>query len=250
LSNRKKWLIQCKHKAHSNNAVGISDLDDIVDSCVQQDANGYLLVCSTYPSSSVIDRLEKIKNNRSHGIDTAYWDAVILEKFLTTQYTWNVAHRFFPISSMPAKIKTTATNDPSYWIMNYKDYYFHLSNRVGSNYELNFESIISRVKDIEKIKIPDNQYLRLRAVHYDDKNGCYTYYIDYLYKAKSEEMLSIPWIKNILGDEYVLDDNQTYLFDIIGYQVSIYSDHFDKDHADYYLPFIDNFRHGTTIDKY
>jgi hypothetical protein len=248
----KKWLIQCKHKAHSGSAVGIDDLDNIVDSCKQHDVNGYLLVCSTYPSSAVVERLEQIKYNKSVSLDTSYWDSVILEKYLTTQYTWNIAHRFLPVSSKSEDIKITATDDPSYWIMNYKDYYFHLSNRVGSYYEMHFESIKARIKELESIKIFENQFLRLRAVHFDDKNGNYTYYIDYLYQSTDDEKNIIPInsMKSYMGDEYSLEDGQVYHFDIIGYSISVYSDHFDKDHAEYYLPYIQNFRSGTERDKY
>ena len=63
--DEKRWLIQCKHNAHSGKAVGISDLDEIVDSCQQHNCKGYLLVCSTYPSSAVVNRLQSITDNQT-----------------------------------------------------------------------------------------------------------------------------------------------------------------------------------------
>ena len=62
LSDDKIWLIQCKHKAHSEKSVGIDDLDEIVDSCTQHNAKRYLLVTSTVPSSATVNRLEGITN--------------------------------------------------------------------------------------------------------------------------------------------------------------------------------------------
>src|SRR5689334_4658107 len=53
ISDEKRWLIQCKHNAVSGKSVGVKDLDNIVDSCAQHGCSGYILACSTYPSSGV-----------------------------------------------------------------------------------------------------------------------------------------------------------------------------------------------------
>jgi HJR/Mrr/RecB family endonuclease len=79
-NSSKRWLIQCKHNAHSGKSVGIGDLDNIVDSCTEHNATGYLLVCSTYPSSGVVKRLEGIQNSGT--ITTAFWDCKVLEREL------------------------------------------------------------------------------------------------------------------------------------------------------------------------
>lgn len=47
-SQERIWLVQCKHKAHGGGSVGVGDLDDILSSCAQQGATGYLLACSTF----------------------------------------------------------------------------------------------------------------------------------------------------------------------------------------------------------
>jgi hypothetical protein len=82
LADRKTWLIQCKYK--SKGAVGKDDIDNIADSCAEHDAQGYLLVCSTFPSSTIITRLEKITNNQSNNLHATYWDAVKIEQILST----------------------------------------------------------------------------------------------------------------------------------------------------------------------
>ncbi|WP_346883643.1 restriction endonuclease [uncultured Algibacter sp.] len=81
INDTKKWLIQCKHNAHSGKAVGIKDLDDITDSCSHHDVQGYLLVCGTYPSSKVVERLEGITNNQKNNIEAIYWILLKLNKF-------------------------------------------------------------------------------------------------------------------------------------------------------------------------
>lgn len=68
----KNWLVQCKHKAHSGSSVGIDELDDVVASCAQHGSSGYLLACSTQPSSSVVNRLEGISNNPQFQISATF----------------------------------------------------------------------------------------------------------------------------------------------------------------------------------
>lgn len=242
----KTWLIQCKHNAHAEKSVGISTLDDIIDSCTQHEADGYLLVCSTFPSSKVIERLESIKNNPKNVIDTAYWDGVTIERLLNTQNSWNIAQKFFPISANKLNISVNQTENPNYWIVNFNGYKFHLSNRIGSNCDYHFYSIKKRLSEIESIQLPRDQYIRLRAIYYDDKNGNYTWYLDYMYARDSKSILNIENIKAYLGNECVWEDGQVYNFDIISYQFFPFSDHFDIDHYDYYKPYISTFQQGNT----
>src|SRR5262245_2466892 len=42
----RRWLVQCKHFAHSGKCVGRADVGPILDDCRQVDATGYLVVCS------------------------------------------------------------------------------------------------------------------------------------------------------------------------------------------------------------
>lgn len=129
--SQKKWLIQCKHNANGGGSVGIKDLDDIVDSCLQHDATGFMLACSTQPSSAVVARLESINNNPKNDITAIYWDYVFIEQALSSPALWRVAQRFFPISSEASSWKVYATENPNHWVVNFKGYYFHLANRIA-----------------------------------------------------------------------------------------------------------------------
>ena len=55
-----KFLVQCKNKAKSNISIYEADLGDIRSSCKIHDTNGYFLITSTIPSTSVEENLEAI----------------------------------------------------------------------------------------------------------------------------------------------------------------------------------------------
>lgn len=250
LNDTKKWLIQCKHNSHSEKSVGIKDLDDIVDSCSHHDAHGYLLVCSTYPSSKVVERLEGITNNQKNNLEATYWDSVKIEQILSTPKLWKIAQSFFPISSKNSTWEIYATTNPNQWIANFRGYHFHLSNRVGSRGDYHFNSINDRIDEIENIDLPKDHFLRIRAVYFDDKNGCYSWFLDYMYPHDSKPKYFKKNIENHLGDGSALDDGQLYSFDVISRPYLPYSDHYDKDHYDYYEPFLQSYHTGLKRDEF
>lgn len=124
------WLIQCKHKAHSGDSVSVNDLDDIVTSCSQHNAAGYVLACSTQPSSAVVNRLEGISKNPSSPLSAVCWDGVMLERLLSQPRQWAIAQRFMPKSCGAWQV--FATEAPNDFIAHYAGYVFHLTNRIGS----------------------------------------------------------------------------------------------------------------------
>lgn len=248
-ADEKKWLIQCKHNANSEKAVGVKDLDNILDSCEQHGADGYILVCSTYPSSSVVKRLEAITNNPKNNITAIYWDSVKIEQMLTTPQLWRVAQRFMPVSSESTTWKVYATENPNHWVVNYLGYYFHLTNRIGSNHEHHFDSINKRIEEIKNVDLPKKHFIRIRSVYYDDKNGCYVWYIDYMYPHNHSPKYSSAQLKGLLGDGYALDDGQLYRFEVLLRTYSEWSDHYDPDHYDYYTPYMRSYLTGTERNR-
>lgn len=238
----KTWLVQCKHFAHSGKSVGIKDLDDIVTSCAQHNAQAYLLVCSTHPSSAVVERLEQVSKNT--GLLTDVWDSVQLERLVATPKLWNIAQRFMPISSNSKGWSVYATEKPNHWVANYDGFYFHLYNRIGSRHLSRFNSVEDVVYRMKSIKLDKNHFLRLRSVYYDDKCGSYTYYIDYMYPSKSQLCISSSEIKHLLGDETIFDDGQFYFFDVYLIPYIEDSDHYDEDHYDYYERHIMSYASG------
>ncbi len=244
----KVWLVQCKHKANSDKSVTPADLDDIVDSCTQHGASGYVLVCSTQPSAALVKRLESISKNAKFNILATYWDSVHIERLLTTPRSWPIAQRFFPKSANSSGWQIYATPEPNRWIANYRGYYFHLTNRIGSTRDHHLASIEARIAEIEAIKMPNEDFLRPRAIFYDDKHGAYTWYIDYMRpRDKAETGTTAPSISELLqrlGDGYSWTDGQMYTFDINQREYIAWSDHYDMDHYDYYRPYVDAFVRG------
>jgi len=232
--DERKWLIQCKHNANSGKSVGIAELDDISDSCAHHGCQGYLLVCSTHPSSAVVNRLEGISNNPQNTLIATYWDSVKIEQLLYTPRNWALAQRFFPISATVDDWQIYATEFPNQWVVTYKGYYFHLKNRIGSRHSYHLESIKQRISDIEGINLPEKHFLRPRSVYYDDKNGGYDWYVDYMYPNTDRAITGSAQIADALGDGYVLEDGQCYSFHIALRSYFEHSDHYDPDHYDYY----------------
>jgi hypothetical protein len=51
-----RWLVSCKHFAHSGKSVGVGDESDISDRINQHKCDGFLGVYSTLPSTSLEER--------------------------------------------------------------------------------------------------------------------------------------------------------------------------------------------------
>jgi len=232
--DERSWLIQCKHNANSGKSVGIAELDDISDSCAHHKCQGYLLVCSTQPSSAVVNRLEGISSNPRNSLVASYWDSVKLEQLLYTPRNWALAQRFFPVSAAAEDWQIYATEMPNQWVVIYKGYYFHLRNRIGSNGDYHLDSVKNRISDMEAIGLPAKHFLRPRSVYYDDKNGGYEWYIDYMYPNTDRAVTGSAQIANALGDGYALEDGQCYTFHIRLRSYFENSDHYDPDHYGYY----------------
>ncbi len=244
-NDKKRWLIQCKHNAQSEKSVGVADLDNVVDSCSQHEAVGFVLACSTQPSSAVVNRLESITDNPKNGVTAIFWDYVFIEQVLSTPLLWRIAQRFFPVSAEATTWKVYATEKPNHWVVSYRGYYFHLANRIGSHHEHHFESIVKRIESIEALEYPEKHFMRVRSVYFDDKNGNYTWYLDYMFPNGEAPKFSSAQLKHYLGDGYALDDGQCYSFDVKLREYLQHSDHYDPDHYDYYTPYMHSYLHGS-----
>lgn len=247
LPTTRTWLIQCKHKAHGGDSVGVNDLDDIVSSCVQHGATGYLLACTTQPSSAVVNRLEGITNNHATQIAAMYWDGVTIRRLLSQPRQWAIAQRFMPQSCGEWQIY--ATEAPNDFVAHYRGYVFHLSNRIGSSITHHLVSIEMRIAELEAIELPKGHFIRPRSVWYNDKSGEYVWYIDYMRPHEEIRAISKAFLLDHLKDGWALEDGQLYCWDINFVKYHPYSDHFDIDHYDYYSRYLPNFLGGTPRER-
>lgn len=255
---KRTWLINCKHYAGSGKSVSVKELNNITDACKSIGATGFLLICSTQPTSSLINRFKEL--SEQNDIIFNYWDAIELERRLFLLESFSLIHRFFPQSSQHIGWKIYNTYSPSFWAAKYKDYFVYMGCRCSHVFP-ELTDIEQIFKIIEKIELPKNDifkehFVRPRAIFFDDKHGQFTVFIDYM--ISNEEISKLPSIK--IKIRRFLDEN-TYLYfrdgsfsNCINWQISFiecdqYDDKFNVDNINYYEPFIRNFQYGVQRDS-
>ncbi len=92
-----RWLVSCKHKAHSGNSVTLHDETDILDRVTTNQCQGFIGFYSTLPSSSLTRKLEGLK--AQSGIEFQLFDRERIESDLLTRTDGcKLAKRYFRIS--------------------------------------------------------------------------------------------------------------------------------------------------------
>ena len=90
-----KWLVSCKHKAHSGAAVNPTDEADIIDRLNTHGCEGFLGFYSTVPSSGLAAKL----NAPGRRFEIQTYDAERIETLLLASPEGRqLAERFFPVS--------------------------------------------------------------------------------------------------------------------------------------------------------
>lgn len=250
---QRKWLVSCKHHAHSGKSVGVDDASNIVDACNAVGATGYLLACSTQPTSALVKRFEEIEAKGF--LVLRYWDGVEIEKRISTPQAFALNQLFFPESSKGRLWQMYATKTPSFWAANYKDYFIYLSSRAAHTFPAlkDVEEIVRKLEsiDLPKGKSWEGHFIRPRAVYFDNKHEQFTVFADYLFpNGKQAEALSPEALNEVLKDGqglYSDGGGMWYLtyWDIRYVACNQMSDHFHLDHKSYYKPYMDQYRVGT-----
>jgi hypothetical protein len=245
----RRWLVQCKHNAHSGKSVGRDDVGNIVDDCMQVGAEGYLLACTTQPSSALVTKLQELEGNKALKLVTKVWDCVDIEKMIFQPQFFALGSLFFRESfrAIPWMVYNSGT--PNKWTGNYKDYFIHLSSRVaGTHPQLKAcEDIIAKLEQIGPLG--ENEYVRPRGIYFDDKHEQFYVFADYLIPRDKSPTLKPSNFDKILQDYHGLysDDSSMWYITIWDIRLRIiipYSDHFDVDHYDYYNSEKGNFTGG------
>lgn len=92
-----KWLVSCKHKAHSGSSVLDGDEHDIMDRVRSHGAVGFIGFYSTVPSSGLSGKLERLKQNER--LQYKIIDPSDIESLLlVTPEGRELAKRYFPVS--------------------------------------------------------------------------------------------------------------------------------------------------------
>ena len=90
-----KWLVSCKHYAHSGNSVGRTDEEDILDRLAEHECKGFIGIYSTIPSSGLEQKLQRLQNTKGL-IFRIYSSEEIERLLLDTAEGFRLAKRFFP----------------------------------------------------------------------------------------------------------------------------------------------------------
>ena len=243
-----KWLVQCKHFAHSGDSVGRNHVGSFDSDCRQISADGYLLAVSTQPSSGLVTKLKELADQSQTPLRIKVWDSVDIEKFLAEPRLFSLGHLFFPKSFASTPWKLYNSGSPNHWTAHYKSYFLVLSNRISGNHpSLKVcEDIIAR---LETLPAGTEEQVRPRAVFYDDKHDSFEVFADYLVPHGKEPAQKPSDFERILRDGEGLHSKGDVSWfpthwDVRLRKVSLFSDHFDKDHYDYYDPYLSNYRLG------
>lgn len=92
----RKYLIQCKHNAHSNKTVMPGDISDFSLMPKRHDTEGWLLVTSTRVSENVVQNIDAANKVGRACFD--YWDGKEIEKRVLFEDCREVLKRYFPNS--------------------------------------------------------------------------------------------------------------------------------------------------------
>lgn len=249
----RKWLVSCKHSANSGKSVGKSETGNITDDCRAIGAEGYLLVCSTQPTSNLITRLAEI--SASQKIITLFWDSIEIEKRLLKPNTFGLIHTFFPKSAESYQWRIYNASAPSFWAANYRQYFFYMSCRLSNSYpDLRAsEAIVSILEAVPVFKGSryrwDAHYLKLRAVYYDDKFSTHLVFADYLYpkdcpkrKIINPKQLQAQLQKAFSESKFAYMNEPDW--DIRYIPESFESDNYEPNHRNYYIPYLKEFQSG------
>lgn len=133
-------MVQCKHNAHSGNSVGADEIVDIRGVCDANNATGYVLVCTTQPSSALISKFDSIESNT--GISVTFWDGRKIEHELMKPQNWDIAEQYFPQSVKASEWRINALS-PRFWHAMYQGNIIYLAARLSSNPDM-------LLSDIEK----------------------------------------------------------------------------------------------------
>jgi hypothetical protein len=94
-SGQHRWLVSCKHFAHSNKSVPIGDEPDILGRVRRFKADGFIGFYSTIPSAELNRTLESYKSE----INVIVYDSALIERnLLNNPDLKEVFERFFPHS--------------------------------------------------------------------------------------------------------------------------------------------------------
>ncbi|HXK40346.1 MAG TPA: hypothetical protein VJ837_05965, partial [Candidatus Paceibacterota bacterium] len=218
-------------------------------------AQGYLLACSTQPSSSLVTKLKELAEQSENSLVTAVWDGVDLEKRLAEPRCFALGHLFFPKSLLETPWKLYNSAGPNKWTAHYRTYFLYLSSRISGRHPdlRECEFIVSLLEAVKPTG--PHEAIRPRAIYFDDKHQNFVVFADYLVPDDQKPTLSPKDLDVVLNDGDGLHNENGWMSYITRWDIQVrrtkpYSDHFDLDHYDFYNRFRGNFEAGVLRGDY
>ncbi|MGH2880887.1 MAG: restriction endonuclease [Solirubrobacteraceae bacterium] len=192
----RKWLVSCKHNAVSGKAVSYDDIGDVPGRLTQHGCHGFLLVCTTHPSSGLVDAFQGWKDNTSYLFHC--WDEPTLRLLLRRPEATQVRTTYFPNIASAAvtstgrdslgaptstpdfsELRSTATAQQR---LSYIEgpgiaFYFETRGREGSDDGLSHGDAFALAWEHLLAELPHLQWA-IRGVFYDDKHSSYSWRVD------------------------------------------------------------------------
>lgn len=152
---RIRWLVSCKHFAHSGDSVSPTDEQNIRERVESHQCGGFIGFYSTLPSSGLSHLLEGLQGI----IEVQVYDSERIERYLLESPAGvHLAQRYFPRSIEQWKRRTTELSVSAAPLLSLRpyaldeDHVFHKSSTWNVIlWENNVESLFWRVEDTGKI---------------------------------------------------------------------------------------------------
>ncbi|EHK2280456.1 restriction endonuclease [Clostridium perfringens] len=206
-----KWLVSCKHKAHSGNSVLTSDEEDIIDRVIAHDCTGFIGFYSTIVSSPLNRKFSNLESNKN--IEIQVFDNEKIESILLSKESGkNLIQCFFPKSYSSIDNKT-----PSNLFSEYVPLKCSCCGKdlLESNSLNHYSGIVVFVEDISAF--PKTKYIDMYFAckgHCDEKLDSHYSSLGYSTTWEDISDLIIPykylkWNISILNRIYEGDDEYT-----------------------------------------
>lgn len=117
---RFRWLVECKNFAISDKSVQPQDIGSITDKLVLHNVDGYLLVTSTVPSTTVENIIRAIDNTEHLSFEATYWakprliDEILKHRSVYEKY-------FQSLTTEPVRITHWSKRNPFLELFSYEE---------------------------------------------------------------------------------------------------------------------------------
>jgi len=184
-----KWLVSCKHKAHSGQAVVLSDEQDITDRVKTHSCAGFIGFYSTVPASSLTKKLDGIKINNP-SFEYQIFDREKIEYNLFSRSAGlTIVQRYFPSSANIDTRQSVSVEEAKIVVKDviqdvFEKNFTRLQTAAQNEAQRRVELLTKRISELasdnlkvdelERLGEPDVQYALYEAIKVGARNDSQT----------------------------------------------------------------------------